>query len=199
MMFMRDIVPGQKLVVDDLTKILKMSRTPIINALYQLEREGFTVSLPYRGFYVKPADIAETIELFEVREALESKSVQLAIKRQSEGDLEALTAAANNHAAYMPHLYDRKKIALGVEFHLQIAKIAKNKSLEKTLKLNMEHEYLRYIVDQANPNRMQPAVDEHFQLIEKIRARDSRGAVRLVTVHIQRSRDHILELLNREY
>jgi DNA-binding GntR family transcriptional regulator len=63
----------------------------------------------------------------------------------------------------------------------------------------MEHEYLRYIVDQANPNRMQPAVDEHFQLIEKIRARDSRGAVKLVTLHIQRSRDHILELLNREY
>jgi len=60
MIFRQNIIPGQKLIARDLCDILNMSRTPVINALYMLEREGFVVSVPYRGFYVKPVDIQET-------------------------------------------------------------------------------------------------------------------------------------------
>ncbi|MBW1766053.1 MAG: GntR family transcriptional regulator [Deltaproteobacteria bacterium] len=54
MIFRQNVIPGQRLIAKDLSEILKMSRTPIINALYLLEREGFIVSVPFRGFYVKP-------------------------------------------------------------------------------------------------------------------------------------------------
>ncbi|MBW2066805.1 MAG: GntR family transcriptional regulator, partial [Deltaproteobacteria bacterium] len=124
MIFRQNVIPGQRLIAKDLSEMLKMSRTPIINALYLLEREGFIVSVPFRGFYVKPVDIKETIELFEVREALEVQSVQLAIKRMESGDIEKLEEIAAKHRDYMPPYYDRQKVALGTYFHIQIAKMS---------------------------------------------------------------------------
>ena len=198
MIFRQNVIPGQRLVCKDLSDIFNMSRTPIINALYQLEREGFIVSAPFRGFYVKPVDIKETIELFEVREALEVQTVQLAIERMEPGEIEKLEEVAAKHKEYMPPYYDRQKVALGTYFHIQIAKMSKNKKLEKLLTTNMEHEYLRYRLERADPSRMKPAVEEHYQLIEKIKKKDVRGSVKLIRLHVQRSRDHIIRLLEEE-
>jgi len=198
MIFRQNIIPGQKLIARDLCDILNMSRTPIINALYMLEREGFIVSVPYRGFYVKPVDIQETIELFEVREALEVQTVQLAIKRVEPGDIEKLEAAALEHKSYMPPYYDRQKIALGTYFHIQIAKIARNRTLEKLLTTNLEHEYLRFKLERLDIAGMEPAVEEHYQLIERIKRKDKPGSMRLIKRHVQRSKDHIIHLLQAE-
>ena len=198
MIFRQNVIPGQRLIAKDLSEILKMSRTPIINALYLLEREGFIDSIPFRGFYVKPVDAQETIELFEVREALELQCVQLAIKRMEPGEIEKLEEIAQKHRDYMPPYYDRQKIALGTYFHIQIAKMSKNKSLEKLLTINMEHEYLRYKYNQADPSRMKPAVDEHYELIEKMKKKDTAGSMRLLKRHIQRNRDHVIRLLEKE-
>ena len=198
MIFRQNIIPGQKLIARDLCDILNMSRTPVINALYMLEREGFVVSVPYRGFYVKPVDIQETIELFEVREALEVQSVQLAIKRMEPGDIEKLEAAALEHKQYMPTYYDRQKIALGTYFHIQIAKIGRNKTLEKLLTTNLEHEYLRFRLERADTARMEPAVEEHYELIERIKGSDRTGSIRLIKRHVQSSKDHIIRSLQAE-
>ncbi len=198
MIFRQNIIPGQKLIAQDLCDILNMSRTPVINALYMLEREGFIVSVPYRGFYVKPVDIQETIELFEVREALEVQTVQLAIKRMEPGDIEKLEAVALEHKLYMPPYYDRQKIALGTYFHIQIAKIGRNKTLEKLLTTNLEHEYLRFKLERADAARMMPAVEEHYQLIERIKRKDAPGTMRLIKRHVQRSKDHVIRSLQAE-
>ena len=93
MIFRQNVIPGQRLIAKD--------------------------SVPFRGFYVKPVDIDETVELFEVREALEVQSVQLAIKRMDSVDLKALEEVAEKHRNYMPPYYDRKKVALGTYFHIQ--------------------------------------------------------------------------------
>lgn len=198
MIFRQNVIPGQRLIAKDLSDMFHMSRTPIINALYLLEREGFIVSIPYRGFSVKPVDIKETIEIFEVREALEVQSIQLAIERMEPGDIEKLEEAAASHREYMPPYYDRQKVALGTYFHIRIAKMSKNKKLEKLLTTNLEHEYLRYRLEGADPGRMRPAVEEHYQLLEKIRKKDKRGSVKLIRLHVQRSRDHIIRLLEQE-
>ena len=198
MIFRQNIVPGQKLIARDLCEVLNMSRTPVINALHMLEREGFIISVPYRGFYVKPVDIQETIELFEVREALEVQSIQLAIQRLEPGDIEELEAAALEHKEYMPPYYDRQKIALGTYFHIQIAKIARNKTLEKLLTINLEHEYLRFRWERGDITRMEPAVKEHYEIIEGIKRKDKSGSIRLIKRHIQKSNDFTIRLLQAD-
>ena len=120
------------------------------------------------------------------------------IKRMEPGDIEKLEAVALEHKLYMPPYYDRQKIALGTYFHIQIAKIGGNKTLEKLLTTNLEHEYLRFKLERADTARMKPAVEEHYQLIERIKRKDKPGSMRLIKRHVQRSKDHIIRLLQAE-
>ena len=198
MTFRKNMVPGQRLVGKDLAEMLNMSRTLIINALYSLEREGFVESLPFRGFYVKPVDIQETPELFELREALEVMAIQLAINPMEPSEIDVLEDLAQKHSEYMPNAYDRQKIALGVEFHIQIARMTKNQNLVRLLTVTMEHEYVRYTYDQADPARMKPAVDEHYEIINAIKERDVEKGVQLIRAHVRKNRDHILHRLEME-
>jgi DNA-binding GntR family transcriptional regulator len=147
---------------------------------------------------VKPVDIEETRELFEVREALESMSIQLAIERQKPGEVDTLEDIARKHAEYMPDRYDRQKIAMGVEFHIQIARMSKNQNLLRLLTVNLEHEYVRYTYDQADRSRMKPAVEEHFKILNSIRKKDTEKAVDLIRLHVKRNRDMVLELLKQQ-
>jgi len=62
----------------------------------------------------------------------------------------------------------------------------------------MEHEYLHHKFNQADPARMKPAADEHYELIEKMRKKDTAGCMRLLKRHIQQNRDHIIRLLEQE-
>jgi DNA-binding GntR family transcriptional regulator len=79
MIFRRDLGHGQRLIYDDLCKLLEMSRTPIVAAMSRLENEGFLVSTPFKGCSVKPMDMEELKELYGVREALESYAVERTI------------------------------------------------------------------------------------------------------------------------
>ena len=80
MIFDQKLVPGQRLVYQDLGNLLNMSQTPILNALNRLEQEGFVVYENFRGFIVKPIDFQEVWEAFGVREDLEVYAVKQAIQ-----------------------------------------------------------------------------------------------------------------------
>ena len=198
MIFQQKVAPGQRLVYKDLCEMLKMSRTPIINALNRLEQEGFIASEPFRGFHVKPIILQEAWDLFGVREALETYAVEQAIERGDERDIEVLQEKLRNHEVYRPNYYDRKRFILDAEFHIQIATMTRNQSLARLLKMNLEHVYLRYKLEFADPRRMSPAVQEHQELVDKIRKKDVRGAIETMRLHIRRARENIIASLSKE-
>ncbi len=71
MMVQSILVPGQKIVLDQLAEKIKLSKTPIINALNRLEREDFVISIRNKGFFIKEISLKEFNELYRVRGALE--------------------------------------------------------------------------------------------------------------------------------
>jgi len=198
MIFQDKLIPGQRLIYKDLCDLLNMSRTPIINALNQLEQEGFVISESFRGFYVKPIDLQESWDLFGVREALETYTVEQAIQRADARDIEILEEKLRNHEQYMRSYYNRKKFLLDAEFHLQIAAMAKNQLLEKLLKVNLEYVSLRFKFDNTDPNRMSPAVKEHHELLERMKKKDVLGSIEIIRTHVQRARNHIIGSLSKE-
>ena len=119
LIFDQKLVPGQKLIYDDLARLLHMSRTPLINALNRLEQQGLVVSESHRGFYVRPMDLQEAWESFGLREALELYSVQQAVLKATEEDIERLDLSAARYDEYKPHYFDRRKLSLDAVFHLQ--------------------------------------------------------------------------------
>jgi DNA-binding GntR family transcriptional regulator len=204
MIFQQKVSPGQRLIYQDLCDLLNMSRTPIIHALTRLERDGFLISRPNRGFSVKPISLHEAEDLFGVREALEVYAVEQAIGRFSGSGTDAaasikrLQKRAFDHQAYCPGSYDRRKFFLDAEFHLEIAAVAGNLVLERLLRTNLEHVYLRYNLHNYDPGRMVKAVEEHARIIANMRAADVVGAGEILRRHIRAARDAVLTTLARQ-
>jgi GntR family transcriptional regulator, rspAB operon transcriptional repressor len=196
MVVQQRVAPGQRLVYKDLSDMLSMSRTPIINALNRLEQENLVASEAFRGFYVKPIDVQEAWDLFGVREALEAYAVEEAIKRGDTADHEILRQKVEAHATYMPVNYNRKKLLLDAEIHIQIAAMTKNKVLERHMRMNLEHVYLRFRLDHAVPDRMSSAADEHSHLLDKMKKKDLLESVEIIRRHVQKARDFIISCLS---
>ena len=198
MIFDQKLIPGQRLVNQDLVDKLKMSRTPIINALNRLVQDGFVAFESFRGFYVKPIDLQEVWDAFGVREALEVYTVEQAIKLSDDADIQELESKLREYADYQPHYYTRKKFLLDSNFHFQIAAMTKNNVLKWLLKRNFEHIYLRARLENYDIQRMVVAVDEHNRLVRKMKNKDIIGSIELMRNHIQRARDLVIRALTDE-
>jgi DNA-binding GntR family transcriptional regulator len=66
-----ELLPGSKVIVRPLTDRLRLSPTPIKSALAALERDGFLVAVPHRGFFVPEVGVPDMCEIYELREALD--------------------------------------------------------------------------------------------------------------------------------
>lgn len=66
-----ELPPGTKLIVRLLSERLGLSATPIKSALAALERDGFLVAIPHRGFHVPRAGLDDMLEIYELRELLD--------------------------------------------------------------------------------------------------------------------------------
>lgn len=76
-----ELEPGQTLTEAGLSKSLGVSRTPVREALLQLEAEGVLQSTPARGFTVRELSMTEAAELFPILATLESLAVRLSTTR----------------------------------------------------------------------------------------------------------------------
>lgn len=192
----QELVPGQKLIYDDLAKRLEMSRTPIINALNRLEQHGLVVSQSHRGFTVKPMDTKEAWDTFGFREAIETYAVEQAILKAEDADFLALEEKMADYASYLPNYYNRKKTFLDAAVHMQIAEMTYNNVLKWHLKLNLQHVYLRAKLNNYSVERMNAAAEEHSQLLMRMRNKDVLGAVEMIRNHLQRDKQHIIACLS---
>jgi len=198
MIFEHRLIPGQKLNYNQLSKACAMSTTPIINALYRLEYEGFVVSRPFRGFYVKKIGLQEAWDLFGAREALETYMVEQVIMFAEPDEMSILEEKFAAHAAYQPRLYDRQRFRLDSDFHLQLAYMSHNQVLTRQLATIFEHFYIRFKFDTMDLERMQSSVDEHRQIIDRIKRKDITGSRNAMHNHIQNARNHIIKTMDLE-
>lgn len=198
MIFDHQLIPGQKLNYSQLSRACNMSTTPIINALYRLEYEGFVVSAPFKGFYVKKIGLQEAWDLFGAREALETYMVEQVIMIGEPEDMEAIEEKYAAHAAYQPKVYDRQRFRLDSEFHLQLAAVSKNSVLTRQLATIFEHFYIRFKFDTMSLDRLQHSVEEHHQIIDRIKRKDVTGSRDAMHNHIQNARNQIIRTLDIE-
>ena len=191
----QELIPGQKLIYDDLAKRLDMSRTPIINALNRLEQHGVVVSQSHRGFTVRPIHTKEAFDTYCSREAIETYAVEQVILNADYNKLSLLEEKMQNYENYKPNYYDRKKIYLDAAVHLQLVELTNNSVLRYHLKLDLQHIYLRAKLNNYSFSRMNESVEEHRQLLQKIKDRDVQGAVQLMRDHILREKKHVVDCL----
>lgn len=179
------LVPGQKITYDQLVKKLKVSKTPIINALNRLEQEEFVFSIPNRGFFIKEIDIEEVAELFKIREGLEMLVMEACIRNQDPKMMKEIEKAMVAHREYHYDIVTRKRLALDASFHLKIAEMGQNKNLTRLLRHVFEHIYLRHRSEGIHPKRLITAAEEHQKIFEAIKEKNIPKAKKLMLQHVR--------------
>jgi DNA-binding GntR family transcriptional regulator len=190
------IAPGAKLNERELAEQLRVSRTPLREAIKMLAAEGLVELLPNRGAVatlLSPQDVADT---FEVIAGLEEQSGGLAAERIGDGELAEIRALHYEMLA----AYTRRDLStyyrLNAQIHDRINAAARNPVLTRTYRqLNARLQALRFRSN-FDERKWQRAVAEHDAMVERLAARDAAGMRTLMRQHLQHKRDAVLEQMS---
>ena len=174
--------PGDRLRETDLAERLGMSRTPVREAIRQLEADGIVTHLPRQGATIRTLDYAEVMELYEMRTVLEGTAARLAARAASDIEIEELIDMNRQMAALgsAPEAF-----VLNRQFHAALLDAAKNRFLARSI--HALHKALMILgpTTLTEPDRAQMAVEEHFGVLDAIKVRDGTFAEAAMRAHIE--------------
>lgn len=186
------IPPGARLNERVLCEQLRVSRTPLREALKVLAAEGLAELMPNRGAVVTPISIAEIDHVFEVLGPLEGLAGELACARISNEQAAQIRAL---HFEMLLH-YDRGDRAeyfrCNQAIHHGINRAAGNPVLQASYAaLNTRVRRARYFANMTQ-QRWDQAVAEHSQMLEALERRDGRRLRRILEIHLRNKRDVVV-------
>ena len=190
-------VGGQRLIEADLTEQYGASRTSVREAIRRLSAEGLISIEHNRGAIVPILTEADLVNIYEVREALESMSARLAAKNAVAESKSRLNVAFNALLAAQT-AGDVKQYSDANEcFHDLIIKLSNNPHLVRlTSQLNIPIYRYRF-QSMLNPSAVSESMKEHEAIFKAILANDAESAEAAMKLHIQRSRQFVVGLLPR--
>ena len=112
--------PGELLNEGDLAQQLKVSKTPVREALNGLKHDGLIEVIPYKGYFVRNLSIKEIRELFEIRIIIESKGVELATLRGTDEQIKNLKGIASNRIECELEISKKSFLQMNENFHTYI-------------------------------------------------------------------------------
>ena len=177
--------PGQPLSERGLAKQLGIGRTPVREALRDLERCGLVEVLPARGTFVKRPSLADLQEIYEIRYALEGMAAFSAAKRGATPELLEYKKKFEK-LARNPETTSAAEIdELGTQFHLKIIEATGNKTLVKLFKqFRLPFLLEGGLVSASRVTVVQQLVDEHMRILNAIVVGDASKAQRLMCEHL---------------
>jgi len=176
--------PGSVINEAQLMKEFALGRTPIREAIKQLQMENLVKVTPRKGMYVAEIAVTDLSHIFEVRVELESFATRLAAQRITESEMNELERLAKAYQEV--DLSDKESlIGLDGEFHGLLAKATHNKFLIQEIKYyyNLSLRIWYIALNDAKPEEID--VTAHIDILEAIRAHDAEKAGQRMRTHIQ--------------
>ena len=185
--------PGDRLRETDVSETLKLSRTPVREALRRLESDGIVEHRPRLGAVIRTLSTPEVVELYEMRLVLETTAAQMAAKHAHPAEI-ALLHDINSEIKHAG-ADTQRAAALNQDFHRTIYSATRNRFLlEAARSLNNALMLLgpTTLDDEA---RIKTVHTQHEKVIEAIRAADQATAGQAAHEHLQTSLRHRLKVL----
>jgi DNA-binding GntR family transcriptional regulator len=188
--------PGERLTELDIAERFSVSRTPVREALNRLVNEGFLVPDGVRGFAVRELDPKQCFDLYELRLALESTAVTLAVERASDQELAELSRMARRANREPADCSVERIVELDEQFHEQIAVLSGNAQLAETLRgVNARIRFVRLIDMEDRPRSR--SLGDHVTVARALEARDAEAAIKAIQEHVTRKMQDIVQVVRR--
>src|SRR6202051_1053773 len=157
-----------------------ISRTPVREAMAQLESEGFVRSVPRRGIYVVRKTKREVIEMITAWAALESMAARLITQSASDEEIAGLRRmfATFENGKLRAHLDEYSDV--NIEFHQTIIKLSRNAVLIDLAENLFTHMRMIRRKTIGEKDRADKSIRDHMTIIEELEARATDRAQDLV-------------------
>ena len=168
-----------------------ISRTPVREAMAQLEREGFVRSVPRRGVYVVRKTKHEVIELIQAWAALESMAARLITEHASDEDIAGLRRMFTTFEGDKLHTKLDDYSEVNIAFHQSIIELSGNQALIRLAENLFTHMRMIRGATIGEDDRVDRSIRDHMNIIQALEARDTRRAEELVRQHALGLAEHV--------
>ncbi|WP_432361288.1 GntR family transcriptional regulator [Sporosarcina sp. UB5] len=184
-----DYVPEQQLVEEELSNDIKVSRTPLRQALYRLELEGLIDKMPNGRMRVAPISLNEAEEIYKVREVLEGLLARDATENMCKEVLHQLEDILLLMKLAAEQGRKEHTVKYGSEFHAVLYSLSGNETAKRFLQqVDSLIERYRRLGGYKNPTYIPSIpVQEHEIILDLIRAGDGIGVENEMREHIKRN------------
>ncbi len=174
--------PGDRLTETDLAQQFGISRTPIREAIRQLESDGLVVHVPRVGATIRVLDHAEISELYDMRAVLEGTAARFAARAASTVELDELS---DIHAALRGATDPFDHHQINRQFHDALLDAARNRFLVRSVAAVNKTLLILGPTTLREADRAMRAVEEHAGVLAALRDRDETKAETEMRAHIQ--------------
>ncbi len=168
-----------------------ISRTPVREAMAQLESEGFVRSVPRRGIYVVRKTKTEVIEMITAWAALESMAARLVTTNATQEQIAALRKMFTTFEGDQVRAHLDEYSEVNIEFHQSIIKLSGNRVLIEMAENLFTHMRMIRRKTIVEKDRVDRSIRDHIKIIEALETRATDRAEVLVRDHALGLADHV--------
>jgi DNA-binding GntR family transcriptional regulator len=188
-----ELKPGERVMEIELADWLKMSRTPVRDALRRLEAEGMLAHEPRSGLVVAKLDQQAVMELYTMREVLEGTAARLCARHAS--DMEVLELMELVKVEQQLHDDYEALARHNRRFHEAVHRGAHNRYLEKSLYAVTDSMGLLGKSQMLLPHRAKTAQSEHADIARAIQKRNADAAEEAARRHVRAAQRERMKVL----
>jgi DNA-binding GntR family transcriptional regulator len=179
----RRLMPGTKLVEQQIADVFSVSRTVVRQALNRLSRDRLVTLEPARGAFVAMPGIDEARQVFQVRRLVEGGMVQQLAQQINAAQLDQLRAHLRDEREAVTRNDVAGRTRLLADFHVLLAQLLGNAVLAELIADLLSRSQLIALMYQS-VHSAEHSQAEHAQIVEALQRRDGAEAARLVEQHI---------------
>ncbi len=171
--------PDERVAEAEMANKFNISRTPIREAMRQLESEGFIKVTPHRGAFVAPITEKDIREFYAIKSILEGYAARLACNRISEEDIRKMDDLNNKFEIVHKNGEWRTAFKLHNEFHERFLRNCGNDKLYQLLK-SLTQQFQRFRIALTMSGKIEGSITQHKEIVEAFRKRDQNRVEELV-------------------
>jgi len=199
-----ELIPGQAISENEICKRFDVSRTPVRDALWRLQEQGFVTTLPYRGTYVTKLNLDEIKQIIYMRTAVETSVICDFMDIATPMILEEVRYLIRKQEVIIleKDFTPEKFYRLDSQMHAVWYEVTRKKKIWEILQEAQVH-YTRYrMLDFETETNFMRIIKDHNKLLELIQNKDKKGLVTALKEHltysITRMKNHI-EINYKDY
>lgn len=176
--------PGDRISEQEVSKELKVSRTPVREAFISLSREGLVTVLPQRGTFISRIDLDQVEEGRFVRKCIELVVVEMAVDMITDEYIVKLSENLKSQKnALLSEKYNQM-MHLDFSFHSTIFEMCKKRSAWRMIDQVSSHYNMARILSYIGHFSWEKAIDQHARILEALKLKDKQMAVSAMEAHL---------------